>query len=198
RDVRTPSISVDPDLAPAVTITAPSNGATTNSGSHLTVFVHATDDVGVAQVGFQAVGAVNATSSLRVDPPSTASDTTFAIDVPADAVGGSTIDLKVAAIDTAGQSSATTTVSVLVADVTPPSVQITSPGAGALIPPGQTLTVIARADDPGGVGSITVQTTGAASFLEVRAIAPTQTSVQATFLVPVPATARPTERLTIA
>ena len=50
----------------------------------------ALDDIGVAQIGFQALGSATATDALTVNPPAVARDATFQFDVPIDAVGGST------------------------------------------------------------------------------------------------------------
>jgi len=190
-------LTVLADDAPTVTITSPQPGTVVNTGASVTVTVHAADDIGVAQIGFQAGGAATALDAVSVTPPAASRDATFHVVVPADAAGGSTIELKAAAIDTAGHSSATSTVSVTVADTTAPTVAISAPAADSLIDAGQTVAVTVTASDAGGVTAITLDATGAAVFSESRALAPSQTAAQATFQIPVPAAARPTDRVTL-
>ena len=196
--LQTIQILVQPDQPPAVAIVSPAGGTIVHSGSRVTVSVHATDDIGVAQIGFQAVGAATATDAIVVSPASAARDATFQLDVPVDAAGGSTIGLRAAAIDSSGQSSPTATVSVIVADTTPPAVHITAPAANAAIDAGQTVSVMVTASDAGGVTSISLKASGAAAFDETRALSPAQTSAQAIFQVTVPETARPTDQVVFA
>jgi hypothetical protein len=193
--LQTLQISVEPDLPPAVSIVSPTDGTIVNSGSRVIVSVHAVDDIGVAQIGFQALGSGTATDALIVSPPVIARDATFQLDVPTDAPGGSKIDLRVAAIDSSGQSSPTSTVSLTVADTTAPVVHITSPAANAPLDAGQTVSVVVTAADAGSVSSISLAVSGAAVFSETRAVSPPQTSAQATFQVTVPGTARPTDQV---
>ncbi len=177
---------------------SPAAGTIVNSGSRVIVSAHAIDDIGVAQIGFQALGSATATDALTVNPPAAVRDATFQFDVPIDAPGGSKIDLRVAAIDSSGQSSPTSTVSLTVADTTPPVVHITSPAADALLDAGQTVSVVVTAADAGAVSSISLTASGGAVFSETRVMSPPQTSAQATFQVSVPGTARPTDQVVFA
>jgi hypothetical protein len=195
--LRALDLTVAADQPPTVSITSPADGGVVDSGASVTVSVHGADDVGIAQIGFQAVGAAAASSVLAVNPPSASANATFHVDVPSDALGGSTITLKAAATDTSGQSSSTSAIVLTVRDTTPPATTVSAPANDSLVDPGQTIAVIVAASDPGGVASVALQAGGAASFNESRPISPAQPQTQQTFSVQIPQSARPTDRVTL-
>ena len=192
---QTITIQVVADAPPTVSIVAPADGTAVTTGSHVTVKVHATDDVGVAQVSFQATGVVTTASTISVVPSATSTDPVFDLVIPAGTTSGAII-VRAAAIDTRGNASPSVSIALGVADVSPPTVHIASPAAGALVDSGQTLAVAVTADDASGVASIVLTATGAASFSETRTISPAQPTSQATFQVPVPSTARASDHVT--
>jgi hypothetical protein len=134
---------------PAVAITSPADGNTV-SGSVL-VQVEAADDTAVARL------------DVYVDGDLVASDTVAALsaawDTTTETDGAHT--LTVVAFDEAGNSTQTTATVIVanVLDVTPPAVQITSPGAGSLL--ARTQTVKVAASDASGVTRVDLLVNGA-------------------------------------
>ena len=183
------TISVQPDAPPAVSILAPADGTIVNTGTSILLRVRATDDRGVTQVSFQASGAVVTAGAIAVSPPVPSHETTFTVAVPANALPGGTIVLKTAALDARNSASPTASISLSVADSTPPVVQFVSPAPGTLVTAGETLDVVVTAVDSGKVASLTLTASGAAAFSETRVLSPAAGNVQATFQVPVPGAA---------
>jgi hypothetical protein len=186
---QTLTLSVQPDVPPTAAIIAPAGGATVATGAPITVTVRAADDFGVAQVVFQATGAVTASLTAALSPAATSRDVPFTIFVPAGAAPGSTVTLRATAVDTRGQTSLVASVSVIVGDSTPPTVRIVSPATQSQVAPGDTVSVLVSADDNGQVASLSLEATGVAAFSETRTVSPAQPSVATTFQVPIPPTA---------
>ena len=111
-------------LAPAVSIAAPTTGATV-SGT-VTVSVSASDNVGVTSVSIAVDGAV--VCSFNAAP--------FSCSWSTKTTGNGSHTIQATAKDAAGNSAtapATVTVSNAAADTTPPIVAITSPKAGSAV-----------------------------------------------------------------
>ena len=195
----TTAISITADQPPAVAITAPANGVQAKNGARVAVTVHATDDVGVVQVGFKAQTGQPQDALSRAIAPSSVDDTeTFAFTVPLTAIPGSTIQIQASAVDTKGQTTQATPVGVVVLDSIPPTVTITGATTGNKVAPGQQTTVIVSAQDLGGVASMTFTASGAASASQVRAISPAQNSVVTSFTFTVSPSAQAGDSVTLA
>ncbi len=142
--------SLDPDLTPpAVSITAPTTGATATGT--VTVAASASDNVAVAGVQFKLDG-VNLGVEGVTAPYSVSWNS-------ADAANGSHT-LSAVAHDAAGNATTSAGVTVTVAnDTTPPSVAITAPVGGASV--SGTVTVAATASDDVGVVGVQFKLDGA-------------------------------------
>ena len=136
-------------LPPAVSITAPTNGATV-SGT-VAVTANATSSLGVASVQFQLDGA-NVGSAVAAAPYTYSWDTTRS--------SNGIHTLKAVAKDTAGNSTTSAGDAVTVSNaVAPPAVSITAPGNGATV--SGTVAVTANATSSLGVASVQFQLDGA-------------------------------------
>ncbi|QEH32282.1 Chitodextrinase precursor [Aquisphaera giovannonii] len=137
-------------IPPTVAMTAPSGGSTV-SGKAVTLSADASDNVGVASVQFlvdgKGVGAPVASSPYR-----------YTWDTTGIANGPHTLAAR--ATDLGGNSSTSAAVSVTVSnqDVTPPSVGITAPAAGASLSGTTTLSAVATDDQA--VASVQFQVDG--------------------------------------
>lgn len=143
------TVSVLDVTAPSVSLTAPANGATNLSGT-VTVSASASDNVGVTSVQFLLDG-------IDLGSPITAAPYTYAWDTSTATAGSHT--LTAVASDAAGNSTTSTAVTVILADVTPPSVSVTAPMSGASL--SGIVTISASASDNVGVASVQFQLDGA-------------------------------------
>jgi hypothetical protein len=182
-------IAVLEDQPPQVAIVSPADGAVVGIGQNAVISVQTADDVGVAQVRLASSGAVTATLDAPVTPAQKNSAVQFALPIPVDALLGGVIQLQIDAVDTRGQSSGMAVLTLLVADLTPPSVQIVSPPPDSLVDPGQAVSVFVTAQDNLAVAEVALATSGALSTSETRSIQPPATPVTATFVITVPAAA---------
>lgn len=174
--------TITADTPPAVAITAPADGAAFKTGERVNVAVTAADDVGVSLIGYQAIGGVApAAATAEIVPAASPASKAFAFYVPVDAVPGSTIVVNATAIDTKGQSTKATPVSVVVLDATPPLVQFTGTSSGSKVKPGQQVTAVVSASDLGGVASLEFRVSGGTVYSETRLIVPELSSVATSF-----------------
>ncbi|MEQ1868664.1 MAG: Ig-like domain-containing protein [Vicinamibacterales bacterium] len=74
-------------------------------GRSVTIVVDAEDDLGVSEIGLQGSGAFTVTDAKPIAPPLGTAQTTFTIQVPANAVSGSVLNLQATAVDLAGNPS---------------------------------------------------------------------------------------------
>jgi hypothetical protein len=136
-------------VPPAVSITAPTTG-TTLAGT-VTIAANASDNIGVAGVQFKVDGA-NAGAEDTSSPYSGAWNTTT--------VSNGSHTLTAVARDVAGNVTTSAGITVTVAnDLTPPSVSLTTPAAGASVT--GTVTVAANASDDVGVIGVQFKLGGA-------------------------------------
>lgn len=129
-------------VAPTISITAPANGAAVQGS--IAYSATATDNVGVAGVRFFVDG-------VQVG----AEDTTAPYGVTLNTVtlANGARSLRATARDAGGnQTSATITVTVNNPDTTPPTVSVTSPGAGSTV--AGAISLVASASDNVGVASV--------------------------------------------
>jgi hypothetical protein len=156
---------------PAVIILSPSDGVLVSPGENLTLAVQATDDVAISRISYAASGVVSSGGIKAIVPASTPVQATFDLSIPQGTNPGVVL-LTVVAEDPAGNQSAPAQRQVVVRDVTAPSVQITSPTAGAEIDPRTPLNVTVVASDDSGVAEVVFDAQGVASSHQVRSIAP--------------------------
>ncbi len=182
------SVDVIADAPPIASITNPASGLLAANGQRIDVTVHGTDDVGVTQVGFKArVGAATISALSRTLPAAVIDSTqVFTFYVPASLAPGSTITLEASVVDTRAHLAAATPVPVGVLDAVGPAVSITGVTSGERVQPGQSLTVVVSAKDPGKVAKIGFVASNAAAFASERIIAPAQSDVVTTFSFTVP------------
>ncbi len=171
---------------PAVTLVNVSGLTIVPQGAAVSFDVEATDDVGLGQILLSSVGAVSQSFTQTIAGAPVSATRRFTVNVPADATPGGTFTIQAAAIDSAGTPSAPVTLTLTVRDGVAPAVSITAPAAGTPVVPGQILTVVVTASDPGGVASMTLTCSPALSGCETRAIG--EPSTTQTFTVAVPDT----------
>ncbi|MDO8413733.1 MAG: S8 family serine peptidase, partial [Gallionellaceae bacterium] len=128
---------------PAVSITAPANGALVRKS--VTVTASATDNLAVARVEFY----LNPTTSNTLLCTDTAAPYDCAWNTAALADGSYVLQAK--AIDTSGNTGVSTSLTVTV-DNTQPTISITYPGNGATV--NGTVTITASATDTNGIASV--------------------------------------------
>jgi len=141
---------------PAVSLTAPANGATV--AGTVTISASATDNVGVVGVQFMLDGA-NLGAEVTTAPYATSWNTALAS-------AGAHI-LTAVARDAAGNMATTASVSVTVADTTPPAVSMTAPSSGSTV--SGMVTVSATASDNVGVAGVQFKLDGVNLGAEVLA-----------------------------
>jgi hypothetical protein len=127
-------VSVNVDLPPTVTLTAPAKGTTVVTGSNVAVTATATDLVGVAKVEFYVDGGLPQSTSATA-PYTWTWDTTKFSDA--------THTVTAKAYDTFGNVTTSTGVTLIV-DNAKPKVSITLPSGGATINGTTTVTVSAQ------------------------------------------------------
>ena len=180
-------VAVQSDTPPAAAILNPTEGATVNTGGSVSLRVRATDDRGVSRIVFQTSGPLTTSGAFNVNPAASPQDATFTVQIPAGTPPGPLM-LRAAAIDSAGSSSPTAAVSMLVRDATAPSAQLASPAQGAGVDAGQAAAFVVHASDNGEVAAISLETTGAVVFSTVRQLTPPSSHAQVTIEVPIPST----------
>ena len=191
-------VPVTLDVPPTALITVPPASLTPINGEQVDVTVSATDDVGVAQVSFKAqTGKPIDAATHTVAPPVKNRSEAFGFIVPADAIPGSSIAIQASVTDTKGQVVSAAPVNVVVKDAVPPTVKITGATSGTLVRPGQQTTVLVTVQDAGLVRSLTFKATGVANLTQTRVIDPPQGSIVTSFVVSIPAGAKPPQSLTL-
>lgn len=126
------TLGVVDETLPAVSLLSPSNGASFNSGHTVTVLVAASDNVGLAEIGYVTEGALELSGSAALVPPATATNRTFSFIVPPGAPDPALFIYGVAR-DASGNARTSSPVQVELtsADITPPQTVVT-----AIAPPG--------------------------------------------------------------
>jgi hypothetical protein len=191
-------IPITADQPATLSITAPADGVSARNGERITVGVHATDDLGITQVGYRAqTGQPQDAASRPISPVVLDRVETFAFTVPTNAVPGSTILVEASAVDTKGHVTSAAPIHVLVLDATLPSVTITGTTTGARVAPGQQTSAVVSAQDLGGIASITFTTGGVFTSTQTRSVSPAQNAVATAFPFTVPATAHAGDVLTL-
>jgi hypothetical protein len=140
-DVMTAALNTDTTI-PAVSMTAPANGATV-SGTAVTVSATASDNAGIVGVQFKLDGA-NLGAELTSIP--------YTMTWNASAALNGAHTLTAVARDAANNTATATSITVTVdSDRTPPTVSLTAPAGGATVFSGTAVTVSASAADEVGV-----------------------------------------------
>ena len=115
--------------------------------------------------------------------------------MPVDAAPGSLLTIEATARDTSGRSQSAPVAQVRVLDAVGPTVQISGLSSGERVQPGQVVTAVVLASDPGGVARIGFSTTGVVVRNEQRDVAPPQPSAATSFQFTVPGNAQSTDRV---
>ena len=185
----TRSLTVLDAAPPRVAITGTSSGARVSPGQTTQVIVAAEDAGGVRRIDFSTSGVVTGSEPRAIDPaqPSVASG--FSVTVPASARSGDTLTLRASATDVAGNVASAADVVLRVADLNPPTLTLRTGNGRLEATPGEALVVIAEANDEIGVSRVTLRGEGAFAFADGKSISPPTGSANASFSIPVPATA---------
>ncbi len=117
--------------APVVSIDSPAAGAGVDPRSPLAVSVHATDSIGVAEIGLSTTGLMSSTSTRPISPAAAAHTELFEITFSELPASGGQLTLTGSARDGAGNQSASTPVTIAVLDVVPPAVTVVTPANAA-------------------------------------------------------------------
>ncbi len=166
---------------PETTILEPQPGTAIDTGAHITLVVMAEDDVAVQEVHYYLSGVRDDLQGVTlITDPSTPVEVSFNILIPAATPPGELV-FNTTAIDTAGNTSATRSVSVNVVDALPPTVVIDSPAAGSDHDPRNSLAVVINAADNAGIREIAFSADGGATASETRTISPVEVAVSETF-----------------
>lgn len=145
------SLTIQPDGAPAVAITAPLSGSYL-SGAAIPVTFTSSDDRGVTSVRLS----LGASTTDVPNPPATASATILAPDV-ADAQA---LSLTATAFDAAGHSTTSLPVSLQITPNAPPTVSLTAPVSGARVLGGARVLVTGTLSDDLGQATLTASLAG--------------------------------------
>lgn len=197
---RSPSFALPVTLQqnnpPAVQLVNVAGLTAVSQGQAADFDVVATDDEAVAQVVFTA-GGVAAVSETRTVPGTPAATTQrFRVTVPVTAPVTGQLLLSAAAIDTAGNRSATVSLALPVGDGIGPTVTIVSPAASTTLVPGESFTLVVDASDAGGLATLTMTCAPALVGCESRQLS--GTSTRETFTIQVPANVQPPTQVSIA
>jgi hypothetical protein len=191
-------LEVTADQPPVVTTTQPAGEINAPAGQRIDVGVEATDDLGVAQIGYLVRGAGVIDAATRTVTPAALSRTeTFGFNVPVSAAPGSLITIEASATDTAGQTTPAAIRSIRVLDTIGPLVEITGVSSGQRVQPGQVVTVVVQASDPGLLKQIGLDITGVLARTEQRAVDPARSLVATSFQFTVPVNASSTDAVTL-
>ncbi|MCB1102640.1 MAG: Ig-like domain-containing protein, partial [Kiritimatiellae bacterium] len=171
---------------PTTAILSPANGTQIERGQFVTVNAQATDPTGgVMRTEFRMTGAFSSTSSVSYSVR--AIDTrSFSFAVPTNATIGDTITASAWSVDVGNLVSATSTITMTVADLTAPTVAITGPTNGAAYNGLQTVTVAVAVSDAVGVSQVRYETEDAFSLSGVSNLVPPvgSTTVSFSFVLP--------------
>jgi hypothetical protein len=188
-------VTIQQNNPPVVQLLNVAGVAAVSQGQAVDFDVVATDDEAVAQVVFSAdgVAAVSETRTVPGTPPATTQR--FRVTVPVTAPVTGQLLLSAAAIDTAGNRSATASLALPVGDGIAPTVTIVSPAASTVLVPGEAFTLVVDASDAGGLATLATTCAPVLAGCESRPL--TGTSTRETFTIEVPASVQPPTRVTI-
>jgi hypothetical protein len=159
-EAKSTELTVTADQAPTVSILAPADDLSAHNGDRIVVRVKATDDVGVAKIGYRAETGSPADALTRTLSPAPLTSTEeFVFFVPESAAPGTALTVSASASDTKGHV-AQTSIAINVLDATPPTVTITGATSGSRVLPGQQTTIVVTAQDVGRIASVTFTASG--------------------------------------
>jgi hypothetical protein len=153
---------------PAVSVVQQNGSVLFEPGKLLLLRVAASDDVGVVRVEVSVPGVPTQARNLT---PAASTEQIFSFTAPAVALGQS-LEVRAMALDTAANSTPSAPLVLVAADLTPPTVAITSPAAGALVERGAALDVSVQAADGFALASITCSASGALVASQTLAVEP--------------------------
>lgn len=189
-------VTLEQNNPPAVQLVNVAGLTAVSQGQAADFDVVVTDDEAVGQVVFTASG-VTAFSETRTVPGAPAATTQrFRVMVPATAPATGQLLLSAAAIDTAGNRSATASLALPVSDGIGPTVTIVSPAASTALVPGEAFTLIVDASGEGGLATLAMTCVPALAGCESRQLS--GTSTREIFTIQVPASVQPPTQVSIA
>ena len=183
------SVLVTDATPPTVEIASPPDGSVAIPGETLEVRVLASDEVGLANVGLEATGAVTFLESRVVSPPAGSFDETFQIAIPADASTALPVTLVARSEDGAGNVSPVALIELAVLDLNLPDVSIAVEGGVTEVRRGDTVTVTVAATDDDGVAELGFVASGAFDDGGFAVVSPVEPASSREFVVFVPGTA---------
>ncbi|HHY56829.1 MAG TPA: hypothetical protein GYA08_15495, partial [Chloroflexi bacterium] len=198
-------VTVVTDTAPTATLTALNGCDLTGGacelavvkGASFTVTVSGADETGVTLLRLRTSGAVAGVQSVALSPTLTAS-AIFTVSVPNNVAHTAALTLTAEAVDTRGQSAASSLV-VSVLDRTAPTIAINSPVWYDQLTPGVGFALQTGATDNSAVARVHLTVTGALSLTASQIVSPPQSTAYNSFAltVPVEATAREVVTFTV-
>ena len=174
---------------PAVVLTqvSPAPGSPVGSGSHATLSVSATSDLGITNLTVTASGAVVATNSF----PNGALQTLDFV-IPPNAVPGTNVLFLATATDTFGGATTVGPLPLQVVDATPPSLEILTPAEGALLSSTPELQLqVAGLDNGPGYELDMILSGSLTATQHVSVVTPANTRTTNLFIVPLPGVGGP-------
>ncbi|NNL68051.1 MAG: hypothetical protein HKP30_17515, partial [Myxococcales bacterium] len=176
-------VDVVPNQPPSVAFAriTPAGGPA-ETGSTVEVEVSASDDVSVTEIRAAAQGACSAPLTTSAGAPITVSCV-----VAADAGPDDAIEVLAEAIDGSGASSGEQTLAIAVADATPPTVAILSPGEEDEFAPGSSVEIQVEAADNFAVTELRLDVSGAIVDQQIQSVDPPAAETATSFGFGIPA-----------
>lgn len=174
-------------IAPTVTITGATTGASVNPGQQTTVAVLVQDTGGVASITLKVTGVAQLTQTRVVEPAQASAITSFTITIPATAQSTDSVSIVATATDKAGNIGTSGNVVLPVSDRTAPTIHLRTANGLTDVGAGQPLVILADADDDVSVTTIDLTVGGAFVLTQSRAFTPALASAHTDFRFDVPA-----------
>jgi hypothetical protein len=175
------------DVPPTIAVLSPSDGGLVERGQFVTANLRAQDPTGgVVRIDLALSGALTQDLFQTVAPLSRDVTRGFTFQVPGDAALGGNLHLDARAVDANALSSSVHRVSLVVADLTPPSVSIVAPTNATPFNPGDLIQLTVTADDLGGITELRYFTADAFAVDGSSGVQGPVASTNRTFSIPVP------------
>jgi hypothetical protein len=191
------SITVLDSVAPTVSIGGVATGERLLPGQKVNAIVTAEDLGSIASITFATTGVVASSGSHTINPPRSPVLASFSFTVPLTARPGDSVRLDATATDKAGNTTSAARIILPIADTVAPTVTLRTLTGRLDIVPGQTVTVIADAEDELAVASVRLTGEGAFTVSEAKQISPPSGSAAVPFTVMAPANATSGSILTL-
>ncbi len=185
---RSIAVRINDRIAPTMTLAPAAGVSAVEPGQSVAIHLVADDEIAVTRFDLTAPGL---SSSLAIPvSPARHVEHDLVLTVPADQALGSLFTIEASAVDSAGNRSPVASLSLPVADLTPPSLSLLSPVSGFQPRPGSVLNVEVQASDAFAVASLGLSTSGVVLGNEQVTIDPAGPDASHVFTVAVPSSAR--------